>query len=182
MSSPLEKGRAKGAGWICPAGASFYVAENVLLAGIVSHVWHEILRLSPHLFWLVFFSHRAFSFAQDDDTGERIGSQGWCADFLEDGNLVSQPSPLGEGLYGSGFAAFFIGRCSKVVFKSPVTSHSYDTREGIVLHVWCQILRLSSHLFWLGLFIHRAFSSAQDDDTVGSGWDLIWEIRCMFWN
>ena len=37
MSSPLEKGRAKGAGWICPAGASFYVADNVLLAGIVSH-------------------------------------------------------------------------------------------------------------------------------------------------
>ena len=29
--------------------------------------------------------------------GERIGSQGWCADFLEDGILVSQPSPLGEG-------------------------------------------------------------------------------------
>ena len=29
--------------------------------------------------------------------GERIGSQGWCAAFLEDGNLVSQPSPLGEG-------------------------------------------------------------------------------------
>ena len=28
--------------------------------------------------------------------------------FLEDGNLASQPSPLGEGLYGSGFAAFFI--------------------------------------------------------------------------
>ena len=52
MSSPLEKGRAKGAGWICPAGASFYVAENVLLAGIVSHAWHEILRLNPHLFWL----------------------------------------------------------------------------------------------------------------------------------
>ena len=73
MSSPLEKGRAKGAGWICPAGASFYVADNVLLAGIVSHVWHEILRLSPHLFWLGFFSHRAFSSAQDDDTGERKG-------------------------------------------------------------------------------------------------------------
>ena len=35
MSSPLEKGRAKGAGWICPAGASFYVVNNVLLAGIV---------------------------------------------------------------------------------------------------------------------------------------------------
>ena len=68
-----EKGRAKGAGWICPAGASFYVADNVLLAGIVSHAWHEVLRLSPHLFWLGLFIHRAFSSAQDDDTGERKG-------------------------------------------------------------------------------------------------------------
>ena len=58
--------------------------------------------------------------------GERIGSQGWCATFLEDGILVLQPSPLGEGLYGSGFAAFFIGRCPKVVFKSRVTSHNND--------------------------------------------------------
>ena len=72
-SSPLEKGRAEGAGWICPAGASFYVTENVLLAGIVSHAWHEILRLSPHLFWLG-VTHRAFSSAQDDDTRERNGS------------------------------------------------------------------------------------------------------------
>ena len=73
MSSPLEKGRAKGAGWICPAGASFYVADNVLLAGIVSHAWYEILRLSSHLFWLGVFTHEAFSSAQDDDTGERKG-------------------------------------------------------------------------------------------------------------
>ena len=73
-SSPLEKGRAEGAGWICPAGASFYVADNVLLAGIVSHAWHEILRLSPHLFWLGLFTHRAFSSAQDDDTRGRKGS------------------------------------------------------------------------------------------------------------
>ena len=29
--------------------------------------------------------------------GERIGSQGWCAAFLEEGILVSQPSPLGAG-------------------------------------------------------------------------------------
>ena len=29
--------------------------------------------------------------------GERIDSQGWCAACLEDGILVSQPSPLGEG-------------------------------------------------------------------------------------
>ena len=41
---------------------------------IVSHVWHEILRLSPHLFWLGLFTHRAFSSAQDDDMGERMGS------------------------------------------------------------------------------------------------------------
>ena len=74
MSSPLEKGRAKGAGWICPAGASFYVADNVLLAGIVSHAWCQILRLSPHLFWLGLFTHRAFSSAQDDDTRGRKGS------------------------------------------------------------------------------------------------------------
>ena len=46
-----------------------------------------------------------------------------------------------------------------------VTSRFYDTRKRIVSHVWCQILRLSPHLFWLGLFTHRAFSSAQDDDT-----------------
>ena len=68
---------------------------------------------------------------------------------------------------GGGYAAFFIGRCSKVVFKSPVTSHSYDTRERIVSHVWHEILRLSPHLLWLGVFTHGAFSSAQDDDTRG---------------
>ena len=60
---------------------------------------------------------------------------------------------------------FLLGRCPEVEFKSPVTSHSYDTREGIISHAWYEILRLSPHLFWLGLFIHRAFSSAQDDDT-----------------
>ena len=59
---------------------------------------------------------------------------------------------------------FLLGRCPEVAFKSPVTSHSYDTREGIGSHVWHKILRLSPHLFWLGLFSHRAFSSAQDDD------------------
>ena len=45
---------------------------------------------------------------------------------------------------------FLLGRCLEVAFKSPVTSHSYDTREGIVSHVCCQILRRSPHLFWLG--------------------------------
>ena len=31
--------------------------------------------------------------------GERIGSQGRCAAFLEDGIFVSQPSHLGETVY-----------------------------------------------------------------------------------
>ena len=56
-----------------PRRGSFYVADNVLLTRIISHAWHEILRLSPHLFWLGLFSHRAFSSVQDDDTGERKG-------------------------------------------------------------------------------------------------------------
>ena len=60
---------------------------------------------------------------------------------------------------------FLLGQCPEVAFKSPVTSHSYDTREGIISHAWYEILRLSPHLFWLGLFTHRAFSSVQDDDT-----------------
>ena len=62
---------------------------------------------------------------------------------------------------------FLLGRCSKVVFKSRVTSHNNDTREGIVSHAWYEILRLSPHLFWLGVFTHGSFSSAQDDDTRG---------------
>ena len=41
---------------------------------IVSHMRHEILRLSPRLFWLGLFTHRAFSSAQDDDTRGRKGS------------------------------------------------------------------------------------------------------------
>ena len=95
----MEKGRAKGAGWICPAGASFYVADNVLLAGIVSHAWHEILRLSPHLFRLGLFTHRAFSSAQDDDTGERMGS--YLGDMLRVLELAvlyyDTSSPLEKG-------------------------------------------------------------------------------------
>ena len=31
--------------------------------------------------------------------GGRMGSQGWCAAFLEDGILVSKPSPLSETVY-----------------------------------------------------------------------------------
>ena len=66
-------------------------------------MWHEILRLSPHLFWLGLFTHGAFSSAQDDDTRGRKESQaGGIADFLKDGILVSQPSPLGNAIKFSG--------------------------------------------------------------------------------
>ena len=82
---------------------------------------------------------------------------------------------------GGGFAAFFIGRCSKVAFKSPVTSHSYDTREGIISHAWHEILRLSPHLFWLGGSHIERFRPLRM--TIrGSGRVFIWEIRCVFWN
>ena len=37
-------------------------------------MWHEILRLSPHLFWLGLFTHGAFSSARDDDTRGRKDS------------------------------------------------------------------------------------------------------------
>ena len=63
----------------------------------------------------------------------------------------------------SGFAAFFYWAMPESSIL--VTSRFYDTREGIVSHAWHEILRLSPHLFWLGFFSHRAFSSAQDDDT-----------------
>ena len=58
---------------------------------------------------------------------------------------------------------FFIGTMPESAFL--VTSHSYDTREGIVSHAWYEILRLSPYLFWLGGFTLRAISSVQDDDT-----------------
>ena len=86
-----------------PLGNAYKVSKSPvipLISGewIVSHVWHEILRLSPHLFWLGLFPHGAFLSAQDDDTRGRKDSQaGGIADFLKDGILVSQPSPLGEG-------------------------------------------------------------------------------------
>ena len=62
-----------------------------------------------------------------------------------------------------GFAAFFIGAIPESSIL--VTSRFYDTREGIISHAWHKILRLSPHLFWQGFFSHRAFLSAQDDDT-----------------
>ena len=68
----------------------------------------------------------------------------------------------GQGSRG-GFAAFLIGLCPEVAFKLPVIP--LISGEWIVSHMWHEILRLSPHLFCLGLFTHRAFSSAQDDDT-----------------
>ena len=95
-----------------------------------------------------------------------INKKDICKDVLF--TLLSFGS--GFRVQGSGFRwrlrrLFLLGRCPEVAFKSPVTSRSYDTRERIVSHVWHEILRLSPHLFWLGFFTHRVFSSAQDDDT-----------------
>ena len=67
------------AGHLPLEGKAYKVSKSPiipLISGewIVSPVWHEILRLSPHLFWLGLFTHRAFSSAQDDDTRGRKGS------------------------------------------------------------------------------------------------------------
>ena len=75
---------------------------------------------------------------------------------------------------------FLLGRCPEVAFKSPVTSHSYDTRERIVSHVWHEILRLSPHLFWLGGSHIGRFPPLRMTIRE-SGWALIWVIRCVFW-
>ena len=40
-------------------------------------MWHEILRFSPHVFWLGVFTQGAFSSAQDDGTEEWVTSQTW---------------------------------------------------------------------------------------------------------
>ena len=69
----------------------------------------------------------------------------------------------GSGLSWRLRRLFLLGRCPEVAFKSPVIS--LISGEWIVSPVWHEILRLSPHLFWRGLFTHRAFSSAQDDDT-----------------
>ena len=61
-----------------------------------------------------------------------------------------------------------------------VTSRFYDTREGIVSHVWHEILRLSPHLFWLGPFTHERFRPLRMTIREG-GRALIWVIRCVFW-
>ena len=116
--------------------------------------------------------------------------------ILEDGILVSQPSPLGEGApqgrTGQTWYERQLGSTGKreahlfCIRKHPSAADAVPLlREGkaykvsqspviplisgewIVSHVWHEILRLSPYLFWLGLFTHGAFSSAQDDDTRG---------------
>ena len=69
----------------------------------------------------------------------------------------------GSGLRWRLRRLFLLGRCPDVAFKSSVIP--LISGAWIVSHAWYEILRLSPHLFWLGLFTHRAFSSAQNDDT-----------------
>ena len=73
---------------------------------------------------------------------------------------------------GSGFSwrlrrFFYWGDVRKWHFSHGLPVIPLISGEWIVSHAWHEILRLSPHLFWLGLFTHRAFSSAQDDDTRG---------------
>ena len=79
------------------------------------------------------------------------------------------PSPMGKAYRWRLHHLFLLGDARRWYLsqQSPVTSHSYDTREGIISHAWYEILRLSPHLFWRGFFTHTTFLSAQDDDTRG---------------
>ena len=86
------------------AGKAYKVSQLPvipLISGewIVSHMWHEILRLSPHLFWLGLFTHRAFSSAQYDDTrGRMVSHLGDTLHVLEVAVLYyDTSSPLEKG-------------------------------------------------------------------------------------
>ena len=59
---------------------------------------------------------RSLGCARDDEAGERMGSQGWRAIFLEDGIPYRQPSPRGEGkLVAASPRSFDSGRsCSGI--------------------------------------------------------------------
>ena len=109
--------------------------------------------------------------------GERIGSQGWCAACLEEGILVSQPSPLGEGAPGD---YGMKGSCDKVS-QSLVTSHSMIRRKG------------SAHMRGMRSFGSVPTCSGWGFSHIerfrpfrmtirGRGRVFIWEIRCVFWN
>ena len=78
-----------------------------------------------------------------------------------------------------GFAAFFIGRCPEVAFKSPVT----PTIGG----------KESSHMYGVRSFGSVPTCSGWGFSHIerfrpfrmtirGSGRIFIWEIRCVFWN
>ena len=66
---------------------------------------------------------------------------------------------------------FLLGRCSKVVFKSPVTSHSYDTRERIVPHVWKGFhLRDMLRVLELTVLYYDTSSPLEKGRAKGAGW------------
>ena len=95
-------------------------------------------------------------------------------------HLSSRTEVEGALLYGGGFAAFLEeGILVPSVFQSSVIP--LISGEWIVSHVWHEILRLSPHLFWLGLSHIERFRPLRM--TIrGGGWTLIWEICCVFWN
>ena len=78
-----------------------------------------------------------------------------------------------------GFAAFFIGRCSKVVFKSPVTPTIRGKKSSHMRGVrsFDSVPTCSG---WEGSHIER-FRPLRMTKREG-GWALIWEVCCMFLN
>ena len=109
---------------------------------------------------------RSLGCARDDEAGERMDSQGWCVAFLEDGILVSQPSPRGEGAPKGRIGHRRHERewegASQVddLRKHPIH------RSAVPLPRWgrqiaggfAAILRLMSQLFWHSLSHIRRFS------------------------
>ena len=95
--------------------------------------------------------------------GERIGSQGWLRCLFRRWYSRIAAFPMRGRLVWWRLRRLFDWAMPESSIL--VTSRFYDTRKGTVSHAWYEILRLSPHLFWLRLFSHRAFSSAQDDDT-----------------
>ena len=130
-------------------------------AWIVSHAWYEILRLSPHLFWLGLFTHRAFSFAQDDDTRGRKGSHlGDMLRFLELTVLYYDTSrPLETEVPQRDFRVWPNPkrrlacplRRLPVMPNGPRRRRRMDPRSGVKNYVRLSVFHLSSRPKWRDL-------------------------------
>ena len=125
---------------------------------IVSHAWHEILRLRPHLFWLRLFSHRAFSSAQDDDTGgaEGFSSGRYVACFGTIGVIYDMSRPLETEVPQRDFRVWPNPkrRLACPLRRLPVRPNGprqrrrMDPRSGVKDYVRLSVFHLSSRPKW----------------------------------